>query len=195
MSALQRALSPLLGRIQMMVGRAVLAAVDDSTGLQSVQIDLLADEAQDGAEHFQPYGFTAHPRPGAEAISLAVGGLRGHALIIAIADRRYRLKSLQEGEVALHDDQGQCVLLGRDGIRIASSLGIACQTEGNFSVEAGGDFTVEADGAVSIKGQGEALIDGSSIALGEGASLFAARKTDTVSSTAITGSSSKVKIA
>ncbi|WP_303763541.1 phage baseplate assembly protein V [Sphingobium yanoikuyae] len=209
----------------MMVGRAVLAAVDDSTGLQSLQVDLLADETQDAAEHFQPYGYAAHPKPGAEAIALAVGGLRGHGLVITVADRRYRVKGLQEGEVAVHDDQGQVVLLGREGIRVVSPLGIACETDGDFSIRAGGDFSVTAEGAASITGDsvsidaegattiggdsvtidadgdatlragGEALVDGASIAIGEGASLFAARKTDTVSSTAITGGSSKVKIA
>lgn len=187
MSALQKALAPLLGRLQMMIGRAIVAAIDDSTTLQTLQIELTADEAQDGAEHFQAYGFAAHPRPGAEAIALAAGGLRGHPLVIAVADRRYRLTGLQEGEVALHDDQGQVVLLGRDGIRVTSPLGIAFETDG--------DFTVDAGGAVSIKSAGEALVDGSTILLGEGASLAAARKTDTVSSTAITGGSGKVKIA
>lgn len=187
MSALQRALQPLKSRLQMMVGRAIVAAIDDSTTMQTVQIELAADEAQDGAEHFQPYGFAAHPHPGAEAIALSVGGLRGHALVITVADRRYRLTGLQAGEAALHDDQGQVVLLARDGIRIVSPLGIVIQTDGDFAVDAGG--------AVSIKGAGEMLIDGASILLGEGASLDAARKTDAVSGSAITGGSGKVKIA
>ncbi|KAK0357001.1 hypothetical protein LTR94_002221 [Friedmanniomyces endolithicus] len=170
-----------------MVTRAVVAGVDDSKTMQSLQVDLLDDETQDAVEHFQPYGFTAHPRPGAEAVALSVGGLRGHTLLLGVADRRYRITGLQEGEVAIHDDQGQFVLLGRDGIRVVSPQGVSIETDGDFSVEAGG--------AVSIKGAGETLIDGASILLGEGASLNAARKTDTVSTTAITGGSSKVKIA
>ncbi|EQB31959.1 phage baseplate assembly protein V [Sphingobium ummariense] len=182
-----RMMEPLAGRIRMMVGRAVLAAIDDGKTLQTLQIELAADETQDGVEHFQPYGLSYHPKPGAEAIALSVGGSRSHAVVLAVADRRYRLIGLQEGEVALYDDQEQKVLLGRDGIVIASPLGVTVQTDG--------DFTVDAQGNVSIKAGGEALVDGSSILLGEGASLDAARKTDTVNSTQITGGSGKVKIA
>lgn len=174
-------------RVQMMIGRAVLAAIDDDRTLQTLQIELLDDETQDGVEHFQPYGLAAHPHAGAEAIALSVGGLRSHAVVLAVGDRRYRLKGLQAGEVALYDDQDQMVLIGREGIRIVSPLGVAIETDGDFSVDAGG--------AVSIRGDGDTLIDGASILLGEGATLDAARKTDAVSGGAITGGSGKVKVA
>jgi phage baseplate assembly protein V len=187
MSAIERAMKPLRDRLQMMVGRAVIAAVDDDATLQSLQIELLADETQDGVEHFQPYGFAARAKPGAEAIAAAVGGLRSHAIVLVVADRRYRLKGLAEGEVGLYDDLGQTIVLTRTGIVITSPLGVSIATEG--------DFTVAAEGAVSITAQGEMMVDGSSILLGDGASLDAARKTDAVSGSAITGGSEKVKIA
>jgi phage baseplate assembly protein V len=187
MSAFERAFRPLASRIQMMIGRAVVAAIDDDKMLQTLQIELLDEETQDGVEHFQPYGFSARAQAGAEAIAASVGGLRSHAVVLAVADRRYRMKGLQEGEVALYDDLGQSVLLGRDGIVVTSPLGVKFVTDGDFSVEAQGD--------VSIKGQGEALIDGASILLGEGAELEAARKTDAVAPDMIIEGSSKVKIA
>lgn len=187
LNAMKAALTAQANRVRMMVSRAVLSGVDDSKTMQTVQIDLLDEETQDGVEHFQPYGFAAHPRPGAEGVAFSVGGLRGHTLLLNVADRRYRMTGLAEGEVAIHDDQGQSVLIGRAGIRVVSPLGIAIETDGDFSVAAGG--------AVAITAQGEMMIDGSSIAIGDGASLDAARKTDTVNTTAITGGSSKVKIA
>lgn len=187
MKGLSQALAPLAGRIQAMVGRAIVAAIDDGTTLQSLQIELTADEAQDGVEHFQSYGLATHPKVGAEAVALTVGGLRSHAIVVAVADRRYRFKGLSEGEVALYDDLGQSVHLTRDGIVITSPLGIRAATEGDYVVEAGGDIRMTAGG--------EMLVDGATILLGEGASLDAARKTDTVSGSAITGGSGKVKIA
>jgi phage baseplate assembly protein V len=187
MSAVNDALKALRGRVQMMVGRAVLAAVNDDATLQTLQIELASDEAQDGVEHFQPYGLAYKPHVGAEAIAMAVGGLRSHAVVLTVTDRRYRLKALKDGEVALYDDQGQKLLLGRDGILI--------ETPKDISIQAEGDFNVEAGGAVSIKGGGETLIDGASILIGEGASLAAARKSDAVAGGVITGGSSKVKIA
>jgi hypothetical protein len=93
-------LRALNGRVQMMVGRAVLSTVKDDTKLQELQVELLEDEVHDGVEHFTPYGFTAHPRKGAEAIMLAVGGLRSHGLVISVADRRYRLRNPVRGGAA-----------------------------------------------------------------------------------------------
>lgn len=186
MSAVNDALKALRGRVQMMVGRAVLAAVNDDATLQTLQIELASDEAQDGVEHFQPYGLAYKPHVGAEAIAMAVGGLRSHAVVLTVTDRRYRLKALKDGEVALYDDQGQKLLLGRDGILIETPKDIICKPEG--------DFTVDAGGKVTIKGAGETLIDGSSISLGEGGQ-GAARKGDAVAGGVITGGSSKVKIA
>ena len=40
-------------RVYLMVGRAVLTVVDDSTGLQTVQVEALRGEVIDGAERMQ----------------------------------------------------------------------------------------------------------------------------------------------
>lgn len=106
--------APLARRVRLMVGRGVLSLVNDSLKLQEVQVGLLSGEDHDDVERFQEYGFTSHPHPGAETITVSVGGSRDHAVVIAIDDRRYRLKPLTEGEVALYDDQGQAIHLKRD---------------------------------------------------------------------------------
>jgi phage gp45-like len=111
--ALERLLGPLQRRIMLMVGRAVLAAVNDGTKLQGLQINLLADETRDDVERFQNYGYTSHPHPGAEAIALSITGTRDHVVVIAVDDRRYRLKGLQEGEVAMYSDEGDTIVLKR----------------------------------------------------------------------------------
>lgn len=172
-------------RLQMMVGRAIIAAVRDTTGIQEVQVELLADEVQDGVEHFQPYGLTAHPKAGAEGLAVAVGGLRSHAIVLAVGDRRYRLTGLSEGEVALHDDQGQKVHLTRAGIVIESALGIEMSTEGVMAFDA--DTLKMTAGSIEF--------DSDDVRIGSGATLFAARKTDATSGGAITGGSTKVRIA
>ena len=43
------------------------------------------------------------------------GGDRAHGLALVIGDRRYQM-DLAEGEVALHDDEGNYVKLGRGGV-------------------------------------------------------------------------------
>lgn len=111
-------MSALGDRVRLMLGRAIVKLANDATMLQSLQIEMLSDELQDDAERFQDYGFTSVPHADAEALVGCVGGLRSHAVVIAVADRRYRLTGLQAGEVALYDDLGNVVKLGRDALEV-----------------------------------------------------------------------------
>lgn len=108
----------LADRVRGMVSRAVVSLVNDAFKMQALQVTLQAGQSPDDAEHFQTYGLTSVPFAGAEGIALAVGGSAGHIAVICVDDRRYRVKSLQKGEVCLYDDQGQRVHLTRTGIII-----------------------------------------------------------------------------
>lgn len=117
---LTRYLRPLSNRIANLVGRGVVKAVDDSKKLQELQLELLPGEVRDELEHFQGYGFTSTPAVsdsdgGAEAVAVFVNGRRDHGLIIAVGDRRYRLKNLPPGEVAMYSKHGQTIVLKTNG--------------------------------------------------------------------------------
>lgn len=158
MQAFQRMLRPLTQRIQLMVGRAVLQLVDDSTKLQSVQIMLLADELRDQVERFQNYGFTSVPLAGAEAVAVAVAGNRDHALVIAVDDRRYRLKGLAEGEVAIYTDEGDKIHIKRGGtIEVVAATRVYVSSP---LMECSADMTVH----------GKLLVDGN---IGSGGTITA----------------------
>ena len=116
MQALRRALQPLQQRVMLMISRALVLVVKDVAGLQGLQVSLLADEVREDVERFQEYGFTSHPHPGAEAVAACVAGSRDHVLVIAVDDRRYRLRSLVQGEVAIYTDEGDKIVLKRGGI-------------------------------------------------------------------------------
>ena len=140
MSAMQRTLRPLLQRLQLMIGRAVVLLVNDGTKLQGLQVSLLADEVRDQVERFQNYGFTSHPLPGAEAVAASVAGNRDHVLVIAVDDRRYRLTALQQGEVAIYTDEGDKIVLKRGGtIEVTASTKVVLDTP---LVECTGNVTV-----------------------------------------------------
>ncbi|WP_207458660.1 phage baseplate assembly protein V [Azospirillum sp. SYSU D00513] len=109
--------APLKRGLDMMLARAVLTAVS-SGKMQVVQVNILAGETKDGVEHFEPYGWTSHPLPGAEAVVGFVGGDRSHGMAVVIADRRHRPSDLKPGEVCVHDDLKQEVRLTREGIVI-----------------------------------------------------------------------------
>lgn len=106
-------IQPYARRIRLSVSRGIVRLVNDALKIQEVQISLLADETRDQVERFQNYGLTSVPLSGAEGVFLSVGGSRDHGIVIAIDDRRYRLKGLAAGEVALYDDQGQAIHLKR----------------------------------------------------------------------------------
>ena len=129
LAAIQRLLRPLTTRVANMVARAVVSQVDDSTRMQLLKLDLLDTETRDELERFQNYGFTSVPAApdsdgAAEAAVVFVDGRRDHGLVVAVDDRRYRVKGLNPGEVAIYDKTGSKVLIKANGdIELAPSSG------------------------------------------------------------------------
>jgi len=99
-----------------LICRAVVDSVKPGSKCQTVDVELLAGEQKGGIEHLEAYGFTSHAKPGAEALILFPAADRSHAVAVAVSDRRYRIRSLKPGEVAIYDDLGQSVTLTRSGI-------------------------------------------------------------------------------
>lgn len=95
-------------------GTVVLAAAGKM--MQTLQVRLTAGELKDGAEHFEPYGYTSNPLPGAEVLTAFLGGDRSHAVVLVASDRRYRIKELKPGEVAIYTDEGDKVHFKRGRI-------------------------------------------------------------------------------
>lgn len=116
--AVEAMIRPLGRRIGMAVARAVVKLVTDGGGRQALQAEILEGELREGVERAQNYGLTSNPHPGSDAIIVCVGGSRDQAIAIVVDDRRYRLKPLQAGEVALYDDLGNKVQLLRNMVRV-----------------------------------------------------------------------------
>jgi phage gp45-like len=145
------AIKPLQRQNRLTVSRGTIISVDDGHGVQTMQIRLLDGEIQDGVEVLQNYGMASTPQPGTEAVAVAVGGVRGHMVVIAHGNRQYRLKGRAGGEVALHDDQGAAIVLARGGIVI----------------EGGGrDLTISGAPNINIVGGSIHLDDGDVVAGG-----------------------------
>jgi phage baseplate assembly protein V len=147
---LNRLLAPLWTRIQLIIGRFVVQAIREDPLLRTAQLAGLADEILEGVELFQEYGFASRPKAGSEAIAAAIAGLRDHAVIIATADRRYKV-TLEDGEVAIHDDLGQSVHLKRTGVVVETPLDVDVDAEGDVTVDSEGDVTIDGATGVDIK--------------------------------------------
>jgi phage gp45-like len=141
-------IGPIQRSVRLMISRGLLMLVDDTQTTQEVQLGLLAGEVLSGLEHFQPYGFTSNPFPGAEAVFLSVAGNRTQGIVVVIGDKRYRITGLQSGEVCLHDDQGQTIIIRRNGIVITTKMQVtvnAPTTIYNGNIQVNGGITTTED--------------------------------------------------
>lgn len=149
---LARLLAPLRSRVLNMVARAVISGVDDSKKLQLLQLGILAGETHDELERFQEYGFSSVPRDGAEAVVIFPGGTRDHGLAIGVEDRRYRIKGLAGGEVAVYNDTGAKIVMRASGdIDLVPKTGQKVKVTGDVDVT--GTLTASAD----VVGGGKSL--------------------------------------
>lgn len=108
----------------MSIDRAAVRTTTEDQGHREVQVTVLGDDdTRDDVEHIEPYGFTSRPQDasgqnGPDAVVVDVGETSDHQVVILVGDRRYRLKTLAKGEVAIYDDLGQAVVLTRTGIEV-----------------------------------------------------------------------------
>jgi len=159
MAMLNRLLAPLQRGMRQIVNRAVLQSINDAGGLQELQVQALADEVLDRVERFQEYGLTSVPLAGAEGLVLSVCGSRSNAVIIAVDDRRYRIK-LEAGEVALYTDEGDYVALKRGHLvetscqvfRVKATVGVEFGTPTFGMSHNGGAATATITGSVATTG-------------------------------------------
>lgn len=147
MKQLRQLMGPIENRVRLMFGRGVVRRIDDARQAQELQLELLSDEGQDAVERLQNYGFTSHPHPDAEALIACVGGLRSHAVAIVVEDRRYRVRGLQQGEVALFDDLGNVIKLGREAIEIVAASKVTVTAPDGVEITA--DVTITGTVTVS----------------------------------------------
>ncbi|MHA6305711.1 phage baseplate assembly protein V [Hafnia paralvei] len=96
-----------------MLARAVVTGLNTASKCQMLQVDLLAGEPKENVEHLEPYGFTSAPLVSAEGFALFPDGDRSHGVILMVSDRRYRIKGLKSGEVAIYTDEGDSITLNR----------------------------------------------------------------------------------
>ncbi|MGL5800966.1 MAG: phage baseplate assembly protein V [Plesiomonas sp.] len=99
--------------ISNLAGRGVIRVVKSAAKCQMLQIEMLGGELKDNVEHIEPYGYTSCPHRGAETVQVFPDGDKSHGIVIVVADRRYRLRGLKEGEVAIYTDEGDKIILKR----------------------------------------------------------------------------------
>ncbi|MEG2173150.1 MAG: phage baseplate assembly protein V [Desulfovibrionaceae bacterium] len=135
-------------RIRNMVARATILLVNAGARVQSLQARLLGNEVGDSLEYFEHYGFTSNPHAGLEAAVLFMGGSRDHGIIVGVADRKFRIKGLKSGEVAIYTDEGDKILLQRDRKMTVETLHLTINAHEDASVNTK-NYTVNASTGVT----------------------------------------------
>jgi len=115
-----RLISPITKKIYLLIGRAILTAVNNAEGTQKIQVTALKDETITDIEKLEPYGLTSYPKTGAEVVIAFPNGCRDQGVAIHVHDRRYRPKTLASGEVCLYNHAGVKILLKSNEIHITA---------------------------------------------------------------------------
>lgn len=98
-------------RLQLLCAQGVCNLI----GADKVQVRVLDGEPLNNIDRVEPYGFSYRPKTGSRAYLFFPAGDRSYGVALVIGDKRYQM-DLQEGEVALHDDEGNHVHIKRGGI-------------------------------------------------------------------------------
>lgn len=109
-------INQIWNRVQLLVAQGVGVLI----GKHKMQVKVLDDEVLDNIDRIQTYGLSTHPQSGCQSFIVFPSGDRSHGLCLIQGDTRYTL-TLEKGEVALHDDQGQKVHIKRDRILIETT--------------------------------------------------------------------------
>lgn len=84
-------------------------------GADKVQARVLDDEVLSNLARVEPYGFSYRPKSGCQTYLVFPSGDRAQGVVLIIGDKRYQM-DLAEGEVGLHDDEGNWVHIKRGGV-------------------------------------------------------------------------------
>lgn len=143
------ALRLLWRRVLLVIGRGRVCLVDDSRPAQTMQVQLGADEIKNDVPRVAEYGFASNPPGGTDAIVIFIAGERTNGVVVATNNQTFRLRNLETGEVAIHDDKGRFVLLSAGGIHVQGKDDpILVETTSTITATAGGDINVTSTGGV-----------------------------------------------
>lgn len=112
---IDRILLPIKRKLFLIIGRAILTAVDNSGGTQKIQVTGLEGETITGIERFQEYGFESYPKKDAEVVIGFINGNRDQGIALRVHDRTYRPTNLSEGEVMVYHFDGDTKIHIKEG--------------------------------------------------------------------------------
>ncbi|VVD75198.1 baseplate assembly protein [Pandoraea horticolens] len=132
--------------------RALISAVNDSGGVQVVQIALSSTEVRDGTPRIAEFGFSSNPPAGSDGVVAFLGGDRTKGIVIGTGHQPSRPKGLKPGESILHSEDGKSVYLTADGGIVVEAKGqpVVVNDASDVTWNCSGKFKLIAPGGVEF---------------------------------------------
>lgn len=112
---MSRAIEKIKNRIYLLIGRAILKAVNNTSSIQKLKVEVLKNEKASDIDRIQEYGLETYPKAGtAEVVILFPNGNRNNGVCIKVGDKTYRPSGMSEGDVCLYNFAGTQVWLKND---------------------------------------------------------------------------------
>lgn len=134
-STFSRLTAPIMRRLRLMLGRAVVNIVNDGLKAQNLQITMMGDDVPDDVERLQNYGQISVPLAGAEAIIACIGAQSDHSIALVVEDRRYRPIGLPAGDTGIYHYEGHRLRLTKDGRAILTCKTLEIYAEEGTTVD------------------------------------------------------------
>lgn len=170
---LAKLLAPIRRRIRQIATRAIVELVDTDTALTTLKMKISESESLEGLEHFEPFGFTTNPPADSEALVISLGGRREHSVVLQVANRKYRVRGLKPGDVALYNQNGDKLVMKMSGeteLSVSSKVVMKCP---NFEITGDVQFigNINLQGNLATTGKhdigGDVSIGGSQATTGD----------------------------
>ena len=88
---MNRTIEKIKNRIYLLIGRAILKAVNNTDSIQKVKVNILKNESATDVDRIQEYGLETYPKTGtAEVVILFPNGNRDNGVCIKVGDKTYR---------------------------------------------------------------------------------------------------------
>lgn len=110
---IQRILQPIKNKIFLMIGRAILSAIDSSGQTNLIQVKGLNSEVITDMEYPTAYGFEAKPTQG-QVVFVNVNGNRDQSIALLIHDRENKPTDLEDDETQLYSKFNNYVKCNKD---------------------------------------------------------------------------------
>lgn len=116
---ISRIITNIKNKIFLLIGRAILTAINNDGTTQKIQIKGLKGETITDIDRVQDYGLESHPKvDGAEAVILFIGGNRANGVAVNVNNKTHRPSGLSEGDVYLYDYRGTQIKIDSAGITL-----------------------------------------------------------------------------